>query len=1106
MDNKVNYFLVLLVYFHVKLGAASASCWISRIAPNLTMECDSALPSDDQKRTIYDLHLRLCAQSTLPNDTFVGYPILYFLRIQCRNEPSDGNSLALEGGIFVPVRQTLEKMTISHNHMPLLADGLFCGVTALKTLNLEHNGLGQIARAGFGDSCDVESNLEYLYLNNNRIRLLTGNTFSRLGRLHFLGISTNGLREIQDGAFAGLVALRQLHLRKNNLAYLPPNVFAGLRNLSELILSENQLTTGHLPSFEHVRRLDILHLGNNQLTALTETTFANLSRLSELDLSGNRLGDVGAAFRPLTNLRSLKMNGAGVTRIRSAAFSAAGHLQELFLKFNRLETFDCGLLLKTNITVLDLSGNNFTAAARFGDLPGLKSLFLSSNNITDLTFLTSTMPKGLRHIGLAGNRVKCIERLAFVNLTSLEDLDLQKNKISSIADGAFEQNRKLKTVNLNHNELPDLPMALFAKTSAETISASHNRIRRLSYAGIPSQTWKLNLAHNAITDAGMDVVAAYSVDPDTGQFDDGLFVTDIDLSFNNLQTFNSKNFPFSSRVLALHDNLISTVDPSWDFLKLNNLERVTLHNNKLASFCDLHDDRFGPRTKINVTLRGNPLNCTCQLKWLSDQTGQARSFTVSDRTEIQCTTNRPKVRQRKRVYDLQPNDFLCASAGDRPSTCECRSSTDQCWVPCPESCVCYHDSPVSLVIIDCSLRNLTQVPVAPSSLDDASLHLYLDGNSIGSINESSLIGYQRLNSLYLNRSSLRSMSHGTFHGFARLHTLHLEGNRIDTVPEGLFRGLDELQELHLSQNQILALAAATFLPLVKLATLKLDRNLLSKFPAWDLSQLPRLANVTLGGNPWSCDCEFATAFRSWLQRNAKIVSDVERVHCSPGPADAAPIPLIAFNSSECYPHDLTTLVATAPVWSSLLGIFVFLTVAAVLAFAYRKEMQVLIYSRYGVRLFYRRDAELDKDKEYDAFVAYSNSDVEFLVNELLPGLEAIPNPYRLCLHHKDFIVGAFITENIMEAVERSCRTIILLSESFVNSEWCQFEFKMAHLQMLSDQCNRVIVIVLDKVPLGVDEDIKLYLKTNTYLEWGDRLFWEKLYFVLPDRATTPNGD
>ena len=68
--------------------------------------------------------------------------------------------------------------------------------------------------------------------------------------------------------------------------------------------------------------------------------------------------------------------------------------------------------------------------------------------------------------------------------------------------------------------------------------------------------------------------------------------------------------------------------------------------------------------------------------------------------------------------------------------------------------------------------------------------------------------------------------------------------------------------------------------------------------------------------------------------------------------------------------------------------------------------------------------------------------------ELAPRLENGYKPFRLCLHYRDFPVGASIAETIVRSVESSRRTIILVSNNFLASEWCKFEFQTAHQQVM----------------------------------------------------------
>ena len=61
-----------------------------------------------------------------------------------------------------------------------------------------------------------------------------------------------------------------------------------------------------------------------------------------------------------------------------------------------------------------------------------------------------------------------------------------------------------------------------------------------------------------------------------------------------------------------------------------------------------------------------------------------------------------------------------------------------------------------------------------------------------------------------------------------------------------------------------------------------------------------------------------------------------------------------------------------------------------------------------------------------------------------------------------FRVGGYIRESILEGIQRSRRTIVLLSQHFLDSEWCEFESEMSQNQLLQDPNFKMIVILMQK--------------------------------------------
>jgi protein toll len=83
---------------------------------------------------------------------------------------------------------------------------------------------------------------------------------------------------------------------------------------------------------------------------------------------------------------------------------------------------------------------------------------------------------------------------------------------------------------------------------------------------------------------------------------------------------------------------------------------------------------------------------------------------------------------------------------------------------------------------------------------------------------------------------------------------------------------------------------------------------------------------------------------------------------------------------------------------------------------------------------------------------------------------------------------------VYDAVLKSRRTLVVLSENYVNSAWGRNEFRVAHTRALQDRVDRVIVIVYGDVPAkeSMDDSLRTYVNMKTYLKWGDPLFWERL--------------
>lgn len=90
----------------------------------------------------------------------------------------------------------------------------------------------------------------------------------------------------------------------------------------------------------------------------------------------------------------------------------------------------------------------------------------------------------------------------------------------------------------------------------------------------------------------------------------------------------------------------------------------------------------------------------------------------------------------------------------------------------------------------------------------------------------------------------------------------------------------------------------------------------------------------------------------------------------------------------------------------------------------------------------RRSRLFRDDFIYDVFVSYCDKDREWVLDHLIPNIEK-RSEVTICLHERDFQVGLSILENIIQCMDQSRCLLLVISESFLRSNWCSFEMHLA---------------------------------------------------------------
>ncbi|OWF36139.1 neurogenic locus notch homolog protein 2-like [Mizuhopecten yessoensis] len=209
------------------------------------------------------------------------------------------------------------------------------------------------------------------------------------------------------------------------------------------------------------------------------------------------------------------------------------------------------------------------------------------------------------------------------------------------------------------------------------------------------------------------------------------------------------------------------------------------------------------------------------------------------------------------------------------------------------------------------------------------------------------------------------------------------------------------------------------------------------------------------------------------------------------------------------PAPSSTEVALWPLWVSAI-VLVCLIVAAVLLFFWMWRNRVTIVMKI---VHYFQAYEDDDEKTWDAFVSYKSADIDqkFVLNTLFPKLEKELG-FTLCLHHRDFLPGETIANNIINAIDNSRRTILILTPRYVTSEFTRFEYQVAQHEMLKRK-HKIIPILLEDIADvndNMDPNLKQIIKSVTYLAYpgADSTekkidhFWKKLTLSMPKKRAT----
>ena len=330
---------------------------------------------------------------------------------------------------------------------------------------------------------------------------------------------------------------------------------------------------------------------------------------------------------------------------------------------------------------------------------------------------------------------------------------------------------------------------------------------------------------------------------------------------------------------------------------------------------------------------------------------------------------------------------------------------------------------------------------------------------------------KNLQTLYLGQSSLQTIEERTFNQLLRLRKLYLHGNKLIEIPDGAFDSLVNLTDLKLSSNQLETVKESLFSVEIR----------------------KQLRHLDLSGNPFICDCRLMW-FKDWYDSAPSLFNNSHSNYTCTNIPGTVLGSFFLQNQACMISHEMCVVIIACTV------IFIFVITVLSRIYQYRWHIRLMLAFRGHGDIMRRRLQAQNFD--FDIFVSCADEDEPWVVQHLLPQLEGRLG-LRVCFHKRDFLLGKSILSNIVDSVKTSKRFLMVFSEHFAKSQWCQFELDLCLGHVLDNEDALIVTCLGDVASRDLTSTMTAVLNTTTYIQWDQSpyvraSFWNRLELCMRD--------
>ena len=803
-----------------------------------------------------------------------------------------------------------------------------------------------------------------------------------------------------------------LDVSNNILTGISDDCFSSCINIRNLSIRNTSLQSAE--ACETCRQFNdtliSLDLSENNISSLQDRCFTGCNRLEHLSLRATNLRSF--ATLSVTNLRSLReLNLDRNHLIRNCSFTNA----EVLIALSNLQV----LTIKGNVDTLFCPKNqSFLDNIPTAAFPSLKELH--ADGVKHVHFGENfTHFKDLALLNLSGVNSKCsiisLKKATFSNLPFLNYLDISKCNITTIDAGTFEVLHELMYLNLSNNQ-----------------GLGFVSLRNIS-DGLRATKIKV-----------FDFSKIYKT------FGVGTMLRRCDMWFFK-DTSIEELYLNSNRLVMVETNALLLAPP--------NLTKIWAEDNRFLFGAYVF--QFGCLKNVRESFLNNQHNRP-DLNLYNDEihikdnqeTNEGICIIPHRHESTDCVYIDDDERVHTGNFKLPKNLNLIAYSN---SNLKYKAEYKSDFLP-----IISH---LRLENLDFS-KNVLYYLGHQFIVSEQLKHLNLSNNFCSFIDADFFKIGPNLETVDLSHNNLGSiLSQDTegqiFKPLNAARTLGLSHNNITFLPQQVFANLLSIKNLDLSSNQLTQFNSSGDY-FQNLTQLDLHNNQLTTFPVTMLEQLTVNKNnisIDLSHNFLEVSCE-NLEFLTWITEKSDYFKNVKLyIFRRNRESDK-----IKFDKlKEMLPNikkQCMSYIALITV-SSMLILTFFIFILGGLLYRYKWRLRYLYYM---AKFRFHRYTNLPPndpcvDYEYDAFLSCANEDMGFIRNEVLPKLED-EFGYRCCVHARNFLAGVWIAENIIAAIRRSRKTIVILTQSFLASKWCQYEFHMARMEEIYSRKDQAVLFVL----------------------------------------------